>query len=222
MSPREVLRQTLEDRRLTRAERQSIDDLIGDDRDPRRMDNWRAEAFSLAAELLGDGPPTEILEWLEDVVRVLQPRGESSPIAESYFSPNDDCSRTIVRRIEGAQSSLDVCVFTITDDRLSDALIDAQARDVAVRIITDDDKTGDFGSDVTRLRQAGLAVRLDRSPFHMHHKFAIVDGSLLINGSYNWTRSAARDNQENLIVTTDPRLVEPFAKQFERLWAQLA
>lgn len=223
MSPREILRQTLDDRRLTRSERQSLDALLDDaDRDPRRMDAWRAEAFSLAAEAIGGGPAAEVLEWLEDVVRALQPRGKPEPPAECHFSPIDDCARAIVRRIEGAQRSLDVCVFTITDDRLADALIAAQARGVAVRIVTDNEKADDYGSDVDRLERAGLAVRVDRSPFHMHHKFAIVDGATLLNGSYNWTRGASRDNLENLVISGDPRLVGPFAGQFERLWNRLA
>jgi cardiolipin hydrolase len=63
---------------------------------------------------------------------------------------------------------------------------------------------------------------VDRSPYHMHHKFAILDGATLLTGSYNWTRGAARDNEENLIVTDEPRLVNPFALTFEHLWAKLA
>lgn len=43
--------------------------------------------------------------------------------------------------------------------------------------------------------------------FHMHHKFAIVDGRLLINGSFNWTRQAVLYNQENCIITDNPQLV---------------
>ena len=56
-----------------------------------------------------------------------------------------------------------------------------------------------------------MAVRVDRSPYHMHHKFAILDAATLLTGSYNWTRGAARDNEENLIVTDEPRIVNPFA-----------
>lgn len=120
-----------------------------------------------------------------------------------------------------ARKTADVCVFTITDDRLADALLDAHRRAVAVRIITDDSKAEDLGSDVDRLGRAGIAVRVDRSPYHMHHKFAILDGSTLMTGSYNWTRGAARDNEENLIVTGDPRLVSPFVTTFERLWEKM-
>ena len=32
------------------------------------------------------------------------------------------------------------------------------------------------------------------------------------------TRSAALRNRENLAVTDDGRLVEPFVEEFERLW----
>jgi mitochondrial cardiolipin hydrolase len=115
-----------------------------------------------------------------------------------------------------------VCVFTITDDRLADALLAAHRRGVAIRVLTDNDKAHDLGSDIERIAAAGVAVRIDRTPFHMHHKYAIFDGRRLLNGSYNWTRGAARDNQENVVVTDDPALVARFAAAFEALWGQLA
>jgi len=55
----------------------------------------------------------------------------------------------------------------------------------------------------------------------MHHKFAILDGETLLTGSYNWTRGAARDNEENLVVTTDLRFIAPFVDTFDRLWEKL-
>ncbi len=55
----------------------------------------------------------------------------------------------------------------------------------------------------------------------MHHKYAIFDGTRLLNGSYNWTRGAAHDNEENIIDTGDPRLIGAFQKHFDELWAKL-
>ena len=121
-----------------------------------------------------------------------------------------------------ARNTADLCVFTITDDRISSSILAAHARGVRVRIITDNDKAHDLGSDIERLAAAGIAVRIDRTPFHMHHKFAIIDGRRLLNGSYNWTRGAARDNQENLIVCDDARLVAAFQQEFEQLWTRFA
>jgi cardiolipin hydrolase len=97
----------------------------------------------------------------------------------------------------------------------------AHQRGVVVRIITDNDKQYDLGSDIERLRGAGVALKVDESEHHMHHKFAVLDGASLLNGSYNWTRSAATFNEENLIVTSDAALVATFSRQFREMWQQL-
>jgi hypothetical protein len=47
------------------------------------------------------------------------------------------------------------------------------------------------------------------------------DNTTLLTGSYNWTRSAAHDNEENFLITGDPRFVAAFGRQFERLWKTL-
>jgi cardiolipin hydrolase len=111
-------------------------------------------------------------------------------------------------------------VFTITDDRIASAILDAHRRGVAVRVVSDNDKAGDQGSDIERLLAAGIPVRLDRTEYHMHHKFAVFDNERLLTGSFNWTRGATDFNEENLIVTDDPRVVRPFAARFEKLWAK--
>ena len=144
-------------------------------------------------------------------------------MAEAFFSPGDDCLRAITRLLANASRTADICVFTITDDRVSDAILDAHRRAIAVRIITDNAKAEDEGSDVARFEQSGIPTRVDRSPFHMHHKFAILDGTTLLTGSYNWTRGAARDNEENLIVTNEPRLLALFVRPLNasgRSWAR--
>jgi phosphatidylserine/phosphatidylglycerophosphate/cardiolipin synthase-like enzyme len=45
------------------------------------------------------------------------------------------------------------------------------------------------GSDVNWLVDNGVQARTDNSErFHMHNKFAIVDGIFLVTGSFNWTQ----------------------------------
>jgi phosphatidylserine/phosphatidylglycerophosphate/cardiolipin synthase-like enzyme len=55
----------------------------------------------------------------------------------------------------------------------------------------------------------------------MHHKFAIVDNTVVVTGSYNWTRSAALYNHENIVVTSAKPIVAGFCEEFDRLWAEM-
>ncbi|MCA9551605.1 MAG: endonuclease, partial [Myxococcales bacterium] len=162
-----------------------------------------------------------VLEWLEDVMQVALPAEQAAsapPVAEAHFSPGEGCRDAIIRHLGETERTLDLCVFTITDDRIADAVIDAHQRGVRVRLVTDDLKSEDRGSDVDRMARAGISVRTDLSDAHMHHKFALFDRARLLTGSYNWTRSAFLENQENVLITNEARLVRAFSTAFESLW----
>lgn len=118
-----------------------------------------------------------------------------------------------------ATRSLDICVFTITCDEISNAVMDMHKRGVRVRVITDDDQAETQGSDIQSFRQCGIPVKVDHLKTHMHHKFAILDGAVLMTGSFNWTRQAVLGNQENVVILDNPFLVQQFQAQFEKLWA---
>lgn len=189
---------------------------------PDRVRYLRNQAFDIARELMLEQPARtlEALQWLEQVVKTLDAATEPPPrVSQAYFAPGDACLRKLLGLMAGTRASIDVCVFTISDDRLTQALLDAHARGIAVRVLSDNDKRHDDGSDIRRLASAGVPVRLDDTPFHMHHKFALFDGRLLANGSFNWTRSATAKNEENLVVTDDAALFRWFADRFQTLWA---
>ena len=219
-----LLTRSLEDRRFSRSERQALGEFLAGLGSAGDREAVRRRAFEVARTALSEPDGLAVVAWLEEVTRVIREVAQVARqvLAEAYFSPGDDCPRAIGRLLANASRTADLCVFTITDDRLADAIIDTHRRGVSVRIITDDAKAEDLGSDVGRFERSGIPTRVDRSPFHMHHKFAILDGGTLLTGSYNWTRGAARDNEENLIVTTDPRFLAPFQGTFDRLWAKLA
>ena len=182
----------------------------------------RNKAFQLAREPIQSGGETAIatLLWLEKLSKTIDNfrQAENSSIAEAHFSPGENCRRKLLDLLVGVRESLDVSVFTISDDRLAEAIIEVYKRGIGVRIITDDDKALDQGSDIHRLIDAGVPVRMDASENHMHHKFAIIDKNILVNGSFNWTRSATDYNQENILVTDEPKLVTAYLAEFERLW----
>jgi len=183
----------------------------------------RNRAFELARASLASATPQEALAWLEGVMRALDMARPAAQVIHTHacFSPGEDCLKTLLRHFRDTRRTVDLCVFTLSDDRITQEVLAALGRGVALRFITDNTKEFDAGSDVARLRAAGVPIVVDRTDAHMHHKFAIFDGQWLLNGSYNWTRSACYHNEENLVATDDVRLVRQFQQVFDRLWQGL-
>jgi len=126
----------------------------------------------------------------------------------------------LIRILRLAKKTLDICVYTITCDQISNEVMAAHNRGVKVRVITDDGQRGNRGSDIEKFVKVGIPVKDDGHPEnYMHHKFALVDGRLLLNGSFNWSVHAVVGNNENVVVTNDPKLCAAFGGEFERLWA---
>jgi phosphatidylserine/phosphatidylglycerophosphate/cardiolipin synthase-like enzyme len=185
----------------------------------------RNKGFMLAREALAKDQTNAltVLKWLEQVMKVLHRPSLLSAVKNSaHFSPGDACRKKIIQLIREASKDIEICVFTIADDSLAAEIVKAHRRGVTVRVITDNDKAHDMGSDIDMLAESGINVRMDRQSSHMHHKFALFDNRVLVNGSFNWTRSASRSNQENIVVTTDEDTVTEFQQQFVALWKQFA
>ncbi|XP_017923122.2 LOW QUALITY PROTEIN: mitochondrial cardiolipin hydrolase [Manacus vitellinus] len=126
----------------------------------------------------------------------------------------------LVRRLLSARRSLDLCIFAFSCPQLARAVSCCTAARVRVRLVTDAQYMGLHGSQIGRLRHAGIQVRHDQHSGFMHHKFAIVDRRMLITGSLNWTTQAIQSNRENVLVVDDAACVKPFLDEFERIWEE--
>jgi mitochondrial cardiolipin hydrolase len=219
-----LLQQTLRDDRIGPVTRAQIDRVVRQRAlDADTVTVFCAQAIVLAQASITDARMRDTFAWLLSIATLTQDGAPAKPPTASAsrvaFSPGDDCLDIILDEFARARRSADVCVFTITDDRIRSAMLGARRRGVALRVISDDDKATDEGSDIEALRRAGVEVRVDRSEAHMHHKFAVFDGDRVLTGSYNWTRSAARNNQENVLVTAERAVVDRFDAEFQRLWS---
>ena len=52
----------------------------------------------------------------------------------------------------------------------------------------------------------------------LHHKVAVIDNRTVITGSFNWSPSAAHQNDEVLLVIESPLLAAHFTREMDRLW----
>jgi hypothetical protein len=76
-----------------------------------------------------------------------------------------------------------------------------------------------MGSEAKKLYKADIPIKIDTASGYFHHKFAVVDGEIVITGSYNWSAHADEDNFENVVVIRCPEIASAFTQEFENLWS---
>jgi phosphatidylserine/phosphatidylglycerophosphate/cardiolipin synthase-like enzyme len=141
-----------------------------------------------------------------------------SSIRETCFSRVERCDVLLINLINRANRSVYVAVYSFTRDSLATALISAKERGIEVRVVIERDRAYEQGSEYPRLKSAGVDVRLDGNPNLMHHKFMVIDGYIVVTGSYNWSTAAEIRNDENIVVIFDRDVAQRFVQEFERVW----
>ncbi|MCX8203204.1 MAG: phospholipase D family protein [Nitrososphaeria archaeon] len=131
-----------------------------------------------------------------------------------------NCASVIIDLIDRANRSVLVAIYSFTRDDIADALVRAVNRGLEVRVVIERDRAYETGSEYLRLKNNGVDVRLDGNSGLMHHKFIVIDGILLITGSYNFSGAAEDRNDENVIVILSERVAARYRSEFERIWSQ--
>jgi phosphatidylserine/phosphatidylglycerophosphate/cardiolipin synthase-like enzyme len=189
----------------------------------KKLDRYKRE--KLKAQLIEKAKGLESLgqskaiAWLETCIDIINEN--SFHFNRVFFSPGTEIKNEIKFLLDQAEESVKLCIFTITDNELAGKIKACKNRGVKVRIITDDEKTEDSGSEIQKLAQAGIPIKTDHSRYHMHNKFGIIDNRVAITGSFNWTYTATKHNQENLLATSKYEIVKQYNDEFERLWNEL-
>lgn len=140
---------------------------------------------------------------------------------ELWVLPDDPGAVKRMRDIlQSATKSIKVAMYTWTRTDFTQDLIQAAKRGVKVEVIIDR-YSGKGASDkvVKMLDKAGIPVHLSTGKGLLHHKFAYIDDSILVNGSANWTYSAFKDNDDCFIVLY-PLTTDQQAKM-NRLWQEV-
>ena len=142
-------------------------------------------------------------------------------LLESYFSPDDGVLEHLVALVNEADTSITIMAFSFTSDELSAAVQDKARKGVSVQIVMDEQQAkSNQGGEYENLLQSGLDVRIDGNSGQMHHKVIIIDGDTVSFGSYNFSNSAERRNDENVIIAHDPILAGAFMAEFDRIYAE--
>jgi phosphatidylserine/phosphatidylglycerophosphate/cardiolipin synthase-like enzyme len=137
-----------------------------------------------------------------------------------YFSPEDGVAKYVLQRLAAAKRSIHFMTFSYTANSIADAMIAKVKAGLPVRGVFESQNAGGTGSVFGRLRQGGVDVLQDGNCYILHHKVIVIDERTVITGSYNFTSSAEKDNDENLVIVDDPVLARVYLGEFDRVYAQ--
>lgn len=140
---------------------------------------------------------------------------------EVYFSPDDGTIERLIALVENARNEVRFMAYSFTDDDLASALKEAARSGITVAGVLDKSQAlGNIGGEYEHLLENEIEVRLDGNPYSMHHKVLIIDGHILVTGSYNFSNSAKTRNDENTLVIHSPEMAMLFNEEFERVWLE--
>jgi len=140
---------------------------------------------------------------------------------EIAFSPEDDVAARILLLLQGAQESIYYMAYSFTANDLGDAIRQRAADGLIVVGVMDDEQiNSNQGTEYDPFKQAGLDVRRDGNAGQMHHKVIIIDRSIVIAGSYNFTASAEEQNDENVIIIYNADVAAQYLAEFQRVYDQ--
>ena len=178
----------------------------------------------------GGGAPQKLLVGATPVTVLFAPHRRSDPHQGLLV---------LEKLLSGSRKQLDLALFVLSEQRLADVMAGLQGQGVTIRLLADPGFANRSFSEVldllgTQLPDHRCGVEAANRPWQrplesvgtprlasgdkLHHKLAVIDNRTVITGSFNWSPSAAHQNDETLLVFESPLLAEHFTSEINRLW----
>jgi phosphatidylserine/phosphatidylglycerophosphate/cardiolipin synthase-like enzyme len=136
-----------------------------------------------------------------------------------YFTPPANASAAIVKAIDTSEREVLVQAYGFTHNAIAQALVRAHERGVKVRVLLDQKSQSSNRYVIAMLSDAQIELRQDGKHAIAHNKVMVIDQSVVITGSFNFTNSAASRNAENFLVLKSGDLAEQYRLQWKNHWA---
>ena len=84
-----------------------------------------------------------------------------------------------------------------------------------MQVILDKSQRTEKYSSADFLANQGVPTMIDANHAIAHNKVIVIDGELVITGSFNFTKAAQEKNAENLLIIRDPALAAQYTQNWE-------
>jgi phosphatidylserine/phosphatidylglycerophosphate/cardiolipin synthase-like enzyme len=140
---------------------------------------------------------------------------QPAPQIDVFFSPKGGCMDAILREIKAAKSTVLVQAYWFTSSQIAKGLAEAHKRGVKVEVILDLSRAEIDNGQADYLVEHGVPTAIDDKHVTAHNKVIIIDGQVVITGSFNFTEQSETGNAENLLVVRDKGVAEKFTANWK-------
>ena len=134
------------------------------------------------------------------------------------FSSRDGLAQAVSDSLRQTKQKVILALYGFNNNDLADELIKLAKKGVVVRVKIDTAKGAEkkAGALIGRLKSSGVEVQTVAPGGRNHNKFAVIDGNLVLTGSYNWT-AKAESNWENLLILDCAELAKSYESEWEKI-----
>lgn len=141
-----------------------------------------------------------------------------------YFSPEEQVAEKLISLIDQEKESIRAAVYCLMHHGIARALIRAHERGVDVEVLVDSFSIKSR-SPIKKMVAANIPVYVWNPPPSkykkrgslMHDKFCVLGHEKVWTGSFNFTREAAVNNRENVVLLQDPSIANRYLEEFNHL-----
>lgn len=194
--------------------------------------NMTTESLKLHGNLMTSVSSQALAKMVDLKAQQMMSEKRSSPLLKQEFSLNNqqmefwflpdnkNASERILQLIEGAKKSIKIAMFTWTRKDFAKAVVTAARRGVEVSVVMDRYAGKGAGIEISGfLTRCNVPVAYSTGQGLLHYKMMIIDDSILVNGSANWTKAAFTQNDDCIMILKD--LTTEQVNGLDRLWKRI-
>lgn len=134
----------------------------------------------------------------------------------TFFSPRGGSKQAIIDELKKAKKSIKFMAFSYTDKDMANVMIEKKKSGVAVEGLFDACLLAQ-SSTYSMLKDNKIFVLKDGNQALLHHKTMIIDNEIVINGSFNFSKSAEEKNNEDFVIIKSKSHASIFLKEYDKL-----
>lgn len=138
------------------------------------------------------------------------------PHCEAYFN---NIQEKIIYHLSKTTTSIKIAMAWFTNPIIFNSLLRICKKGIEVDLLINNDLINNRvnGLPFNKLIQAGANLYIAEYPALIHNKFCIIDDTIVIDGSYNWTILAEKNNDENIVIIKNGKVIDSFIDAFDDL-----